>query len=208
MKNLIINIGLIALVTLLLILGMLWFTKIYTNHGTELVKVENLEGDLSRKAINKLSDAGLEGVVIDTVYKDGAKKLSVINQNPAPGLMVKPGRKVYLVINSANIPMVEVPSLAGETSLAQARNMLSRRHLKVGKIIKKAHSSVRSRTDEPVLEQLEHGTTDHIPPGKLIERNSEIDLVIGVPQDYYGSDSTSSGGGSAEGAETPVVADP
>ena len=195
MKKLIINIGLIGLVTMILIFGMLKFTNIYTNHGTELIEVENLEGELSRKAINRLSDAGLEGIIIDTVYKDGAKKLSVINQNPAPGLMVKPGRKVYLVINSNDVPMVEVPALAGETSLSQAKNMLSRRHLKLGKVIKKAHPSVRSRTDEPVLDQLEHGTSKHIPPGKLIERNSEIDLVIGVPQDYYGSDSTSSGGG-------------
>ena len=104
--------------------------------------------------------------------------------------------------------MVEVPSLAGETSLPQARNMLSRRHLKVGKVIKKVHSSVRSRTDEPVLEQLEHGTSNPIAPGKLIERNSEIDLVIGVPLDYYGSDSTTNGGGAPDASGVPEAADP
>jgi hypothetical protein len=62
--------------------------------------------------------------------------------------------------------------------------------LKVGNIIKEVTASVRTKNDEPVLAQYESGTTNVIKPGTLIERNSKIDLVVGISSDYYLSDST------------------
>ncbi|PCJ66532.1 MAG: hypothetical protein COA58_07065 [Bacteroidetes bacterium] len=185
MKKIAIHLGIIALIVVLLAFGTLWFLDVYTNHGSELIKVENLEGVSSKKALILLEEVGLEGIVIDTVYKDGAKKLTVINQNPEGGLNVKQGRKVYLVINTDQVPMVEVPDLANRTSLPQATSILLRRHLKVGKIIKEVNSSVRTRSDEPVLAQYKSGTTTDIKPGTMLPRNSKIDLVIGITADYY-----------------------
>lgn len=175
------HLGLIGLVCLVLATLTLYGIRFYTNHDSELIEVTDLEGLNVDKAIEQLDGIGLVGVVTDTVYKDGVPKLSVINQNPVSGLQVKPGRKVYLVINTNDIPMVEVPSLAGQTSLQQAKNILLRRHLKVGRVIEKVHPSVRSRSDEPVLAQYKHGTKEEIKGGSLIERNSQIDLVIGIP---------------------------
>lgn len=172
-------------IVVVLALGILWYLGTYTNHSSELIVVQDLEGKTGRAAMKLLNEAGLQGVVMDTVYKDGVPKNTVINQNPVAGLSVKAGRKVYLVINTNKIPMVAVPDLAGKTSLLQARNMLLRRHLKVGKIIKQVHSSVKTKSDEPVLDQYEAGTTVTILPNTLIERNSYIDLVIGIPDDYY-----------------------
>lgn len=194
MKQIAKNLFLMGVLTLVLIIGVLWYLKIYTKHNAELVTVENLEGVLVDKAIQELEAANLEGVVIDTVFKDGAKKMSVINQNPYPGQKVKPGRKVYLVINTDKVPMVEIPDLAENTSLTQAKNILARRHLRLGDIIKKPHPSVLTKNDEPVLAQYEHGTTTPLKPGGLIERNSKIDLVIGVAMNRIFSDSTSNGG--------------
>jgi len=174
-----------AAIVAVIAVGTLWYLDIYTNHGSELIELQDLEGKTGREAIRILKDAGLEGVVTDTVYKDGAAKRAVINQNPAAGLSVKPGRKVYLVINSSKVPMVAVPDLAGKTSLSQAKNMLLRRHLKVGKIIKQVNASVRTKSDEPVLAQYEAGTTKNMAPNTLVERNSSIDLVIGISKDYY-----------------------
>lgn len=180
-----------ALVAVLAV-GTLWYLDIYTNHDSELIEVQNLDGKTSREALNILKEAGLQGVVTDTVYKDGVPKNTVINQNPVAGLTVKPGRKVYLVINTNKVPMVAVPDLAGKTSLSQAKNMLVRRHLKVGKIIKQVNASVRTKSDEPVLAQYEAGTTKTISANTLIERNSSIDLVVGISADYYDApDSTS-----------------
>ncbi len=190
MKKIAINLGIMALIVLTVIFGIFWFLDTYTKHDDALVKVPNLEGVRVSKAISTLEELELQVLVSDTVYKDGAKRFAVINQNPIAGLDVKKGRKVYLVINTGDVPMVIVPDLAEKTSLQQATNILLRRHLKVGKIIKVVNSSVKTKNDEPVLAQYIAGTTEKLVPGTEIERNSEVDLVVGITANYYQSDST------------------
>lgn len=190
MKRILIHLGLVAAVSLVLVLIVLYGLKSYTNHDDPLVEVVALADMTGTEALNALGEAGLEGVIYDTVFKDGAAKWAVINQNPEPGQMVKPGRKVYLVINTGEVPMVTVPDLAQKTSLNQAQNILVRNHLRVGRIIKEMHPFVHSRTDEPVLAQYEHNTRKELKPGSLIERNSMVDLVVGISMDYYDNDST------------------
>ncbi|CAI8178023.1 MAG: Uncharacterised protein [Bacteroidia bacterium] len=175
-----IHFGLICSVSILIGLGVLWYLKIYTNHDSDLIEVTDLSGKDSNDALKYLENIGLEGEVTDTVYKDGVEKLAVINQNPAPGMMVKPGRKVYLVININSIPMVSVPDLANKSSLSQARNILIRKHLKLGKLTEQISSFVKSKNDQPILAQYYPGTDKPIKPGTMVERNSLIDLVVGI----------------------------
>ena len=174
-----------AVLAAVVTVGTLWYLDIYTNHRSELIEVANLEGKTAKDALLLLKNGGLEGLIIDTVYKDGVAKNVVVNQNPVAGLEVKPGRKVYLIVNTSKLPMVAVPDLAGKTSLNEARNMLLRCHLKVGHVIKEINSSVKTKSDEPVLAQYTAGTTNTILPNTLIERNSSIDLVIGVSANYF-----------------------
>ena len=190
MKKIGIHLGLMGLLLIVLATATMFFLRVYTKHDGELVKVKDLDGIKSNKAIEVLESMGLEGVVTDTVFKDGAKKLAVVNQNPAAGLNVKRGRKIYLVINTDKVPMVMMPDLAEKTSLPQAQSILKRAHLRLGKIIRQVDASVRTKNDEPVLAQYESGTNQILAPGTLVERNSEIDLVIGVPANYFDSDST------------------
>jgi beta-lactam-binding protein with PASTA domain len=180
MKKILIHFGLICSVSILIGLGVLWYLKIYTNHDSDLIEVTDLSGKDSNDALKYLENIGLEGEVTDTVYKDGVEKLAVINQNPAPGMMVKPGRKVYLVININSIPMVSVPDLANKSSLSQARNILIRKHLKLGKLTEQISSFVKSKNDQPILAQYFPGTDKPIKPGTMVERNSLIDLVVGI----------------------------
>ncbi len=180
MKKILIHFGLICSVSILIGLGVLWYLKIYTNHDSDLIEVTDLSGKDSNDALKYLENIGLEGEVTDTVYKDGVEKLAVINQNPAPGMMVKPGRKVYLVININSIPMVSVPDLANKSSLSQARNILIRKHLKLGKLTEQISSFVKSKNDQPILAQYYPGTDKPIKPGTMVERNSLIDLVVGI----------------------------
>jgi beta-lactam-binding protein with PASTA domain len=180
MKKILIHFGLICSVSILIGLGVLWYLKIYTNHDSDLIEVTDLSGKDSNDALKYLENIGLEGEVTDTVYKDGVEKLAVINQNPAPGMMVKPGRKVYLVININSIPMVSVPDLANKSSLSQARNVLIRKHLKLGKLTEQISSFVKSKNDQPILAQYYPGTDKPIKPGTMVERNSLIDLVVGI----------------------------
>ncbi|MBR9860874.1 PASTA domain-containing protein [bacterium] len=188
MKKILIHLGLIILTIAVLIFITLRILRVYTKHDEELIEVPELLGEQSRDAISTLEELGLRYEVMDTVYKDGERKLSVINQDPAPGLQVKSGRRVYLVINSDKIPMVEVPDLAGKTSLNQAKSILSRLGLKMGKIIERPSDMVRSTANKPVLGQRIHGDSTELQPGGLIERNSKIDLIIGVPKNQ--SDTT------------------
>ena len=180
MKKILIHFGLICSISILIGLGVLWYLKIYTNHDSNLIEVTDLSFKDSNDALKYLENIGLEGEVTDTVYKDGVKKLAVINQNPAPGMMVKPGRKVYLVININSIPMVSVPDLANKSSLSQARNILIRTHLKLGKLTEQISFSVKSKNDQPILAQYYPGTDRSIKPGTMVERNSLIDLVVGI----------------------------
>ena len=180
MKKILIHFGLICSISILIGLGVLWYLKIYTNHDSDLIEVTDLSGKDSNDALKYLENIGLVGEVTDTVYKDGVEKLAVINQNPAPGMMVKPGRKVYLVININSIPMVSVPDLANKSSLSQARNVLIRKHLKLGKLTEQISSFVKSKNDQPILAQYYPGTDKPIKPGTMVERNSLIDLVVGI----------------------------
>lgn len=189
MRKILINLSLISFLSILIAFGTLWYLNIYTNHDSVLIEVADLSGLAADDALNLLAEADLEGEVTDSVYKDGVEKLSVINQNPIAGMKVKPGRKVYLVININTIPMVKVPDLANKTSLSQARNILIRKHLKIGKITEQISLSVRTENDQPVLAQYYPGTTNPIKPETEVERNSEIDLVVGV-YGFGDSDST------------------
>lgn len=190
MKDLAKHIGYMVGVGVLLIVIALYSIKIYTKHNADLVMVPELEGLSSQKAIEELEALGLRAEIVDTVYKDGAKKLEVINQNPPCSLEVKPNRRVYLVINSDQVPMVEIPDLVGKTSLGQAKNILSRQGLRLGRVIEKPCDYVRSRSDEPVIGQFVGGDSVNLRPGGLIERNSVIDLVICVPLEVSDSNST------------------
>lgn len=190
MKKILIHLGVICLISIVSVVGVLRYLKIYTNHDSKLIEVADLSGQNSNDALKYLKNNGLVGEVIDTVYKDGVEKLAVINQNPAPGRMVKPGRKIYLVININSIPKVSVPDLANKTSLSQARNILIRKHLKIGKLTEQISSFVKSKNDQPILAQYYQGTNEPIKPGAMVERNSVIDLVVGV---YGFADSDSMG---------------
>ncbi len=61
----------------------------------------------------------------------------VLDQLPEGGVEVKPGRTVYITINSFRQKMVPVPYVAGR-SLRQAKNMLESRGLEIGELIYRA----------------------------------------------------------------------
>jgi beta-lactam-binding protein with PASTA domain len=54
----------------------------------------------------------------------------VVDQNPAPNALVKPGRRIYLTTNSGIAPQVRVPPLEG-TALREAKSRLQSVGLKV-----------------------------------------------------------------------------
>ena len=69
------------------------------------------------------SRRNLEIVINDSLHIAAYPGGVVLDQLPKGGVVVKPGRKVYVTINSVRQPMVTVPYVAGR-SLRQAKNVL------------------------------------------------------------------------------------
>lgn len=85
------------------------------------------------KAENLAKEQGFEFEVTDSLYVPTAEGGEVLDQNPAAGVEVKPGRRVYVVINAFGEKMVTIPYVAG-LSLRQAINTLDVSGLKIDKI--------------------------------------------------------------------------
>jgi beta-lactam-binding protein with PASTA domain len=106
-----------------------------SRHG-QSTPVPDVGGMKAEEAVEKLDDAGLEGIITDSLYADGKKPGVILEQNPEAGQEVKSGRKIYLLVSTGNPPLVEIPDLR-DLSLREANALLETKGLKLGKIGKK-----------------------------------------------------------------------
>ncbi len=60
-----------------------------------------------------LESKGFEVELQDSIYNDTAKPLSVLRQFPEAEAVVKVNRTVYLTVNKAVAPLIEMPNLEG-----------------------------------------------------------------------------------------------
>ncbi|MCS6982015.1 MAG: PASTA domain-containing protein [Flavobacteriales bacterium] len=141
----------------------------YTRHD-DVRTVPDVKNMYVEDAEEVLDDAGLVAVVSDSTYQDGVEPGAVLEQNPEAGSQVKKNRKVYLIINSSQPPLVPMPDLR-DLSKREAIAILETRGLKVGKIYTKPGFGA-------VLDQLFRGMS--VPPGMKVRKGLEIDLVIGT----------------------------
>lgn len=170
MRNRLIHIVL-PVVTLLAIVwgGWLWLRS-YTLHGVAS-RVPDLKGLSLAEATAMLEDRDLRAMVIDSVYHDGAPKGSVVDQDPRAGDEVKPGRKIYLVLNASQPKMIDMPKLV-DLSKRQAISVLDIIGLKVKELQYKPDPCV-----DCVIAQLYQGQP--IAPDTRIRRGEAITLVLG-----------------------------
>ncbi|PEN12305.1 penicillin-binding protein [Longibacter salinarum] len=89
----------------------------------------------------------------------------VVDQNPPPNSSVKPGRRVYLTVNSGTAPTVSVPDLTG-TSLREARNRLTSLGLEVG----------QERVDSIPSPYARTVTRQQPEPGDSLKKGSSVDI--------------------------------
>ncbi|HPE85809.1 MAG: PASTA domain-containing protein [Bacteroidales bacterium] len=174
-KKFIINFGLAMGITLLIVMGVLKAINIFTRHGQAFAVP-----DYSGIPVDSLSayDPGhnFRYIIIDSIYQTGAERGTIILQNPAPGALVKEGRKIYFTIVALLPEKVPMPNLL-DLSLRQAITRLKTNGLKPGTL-----NYVTSFDRNAVLGQLLHGDT--IPPDSLILKGSTIDLVLGTGYDH------------------------
>ena len=159
----------LAIIGILLLLFMLSL-RFVTRHGSTLT-VPAVIGKSFDDAKKILEDQGFEVEIQDSIYNDTAKALTVLRQYPESESNVKVNRTVYLTINRAIAPTIEMPLIEG-LSYRNAIVVLKQYGLKLGDTSYKADFARNS-----VLEQSYNG--DKIKPGTRIRMGSVIDLVLG-----------------------------
>lgn len=97
----IINLAIIVAVAILGICIVYFSIAIFTKHG-ESDTVPGVENMSYTEAIKILHEEGFKVDIRDSLYKDDVKPGFVIEQFPKAGSTVKPGRKIFLYINSVH----------------------------------------------------------------------------------------------------------
>lgn len=144
---------------------------IITHHG-ESQSVPDFTGLTLAKAFELADDKNLTIEVIDSVFSAPGKKGTIITQNPPPNFKVKKGRTIHVTIKTFNPEKILMPDFTG-VSLIQAKADIESYGLKIGKL-----KYVPDIATNNVLEQYYNGKP--IAPGTRIEKNSKIDLVLGL----------------------------
>ncbi len=157
-----------------LIAGAVFFLDFVTQHNKELV-VPDFSNMTVAEAEATAAQVGVRVEVTDSVYAKRMRKGAVRDQNPAPGTMVKEGRRILLTINAMNAKKVTMPDLVG-LSMRQALAELQSRGLVLGRLI-----YVEDLATNNVLRQLKGNR--EVEPGKSVETETVIDLVVGLNPD-------------------------
>lgn len=166
LKTILLALGVLAIY---LFLSMV-FTGWYTRHG-QSIKVPKVSGMPVENAETILDDNDLELVIIDSVYNEDMKPNTIVEQDPQPDLLVKPGRKIYVTVNTGIIPKVKMPKLInGSSNLAKV--LLQNSGLKLGRV-----DSVKS-TFGPGLVIRQKFKGRDITPNTQLEKGSIIDIVV------------------------------
>lgn len=164
--NILFGLVLVFLLLFLFLLSLDYFTR----HGKTLIIPAVTNVPLSQ-AEKILKDQGFDIQIQDSIYSDTAAPLSVLRQFPEADAVVKENRTVYLTINRAIAPSIEMPNLEG-MSFRTAQIVLKQYGLKVKDTIFKPDFAKNS-----VLEQ--QYNSERIKPGTRIAMGSGITLVLG-----------------------------
>ena len=143
-----------------------WFT-----HHDQSKTVPQVIGKSFETAKEILEKAGFEVEIQDSIYVDTTKALQVLKQVPEADEVVKVNRAVYLTINRAVPPMIDMPNIVG-FSYRSAEMALRNSNLRPGDTTFKADFAKNA-----VLEQWHEGAI--IKPGTKIQMGSTIDMVLG-----------------------------
>ena len=116
------NIVVIALVLVGLAIAAFVVMAFATRHSARRT-VPDFVGLMMNDAEYFAGRRDLQIIVNDSLYVASYPGGVILDQLPKGGVVVKPGRKIYVTVNSSRQRMVTVPDVAGR-SLRQAKNML------------------------------------------------------------------------------------
>lgn len=121
----IIGINIVAMIAVLCVVcfAVLSCLDSYTRHG-EAVQVPNIAGKHIDDAATVLRESKLDFEVVEYKYKRGVAADKVLEVLPAPGSLVKEGRRVQITLSSSKEPMQPLPDVADNSSLREAEARL------------------------------------------------------------------------------------
>lgn len=165
-------VNLLVMLVAIMLIFILFFSSlgIITRHSS-LEKVPSVVGKNAQDATDLLEANGFEVAITDSVYIDTAAPMSVIRQSPDADASVKIHRTIYLTVNRAVAPLIDMPDLRG-FSYKSAELYLKSLGLKVGDT-----SYTPDIARNAVKEQLLNGKP--VDPGTKINMGSAISLVLG-----------------------------
>lgn len=173
------NLVLIACVILAMAVAAHVLMQLGTRHGARRT-VPDFSGVKFDDAVRIARERSLELHVNDSLFVPAYEGGIVLDQLPEGGVEVKPGRTVYVTINSYRQKMVPVPYVAGR-SLRQAKNMLEIAGLEIGELVYRADMATNY-----VLEERFEGRPVTAGSRLEAEMGSGITLYVGV-EDGYGT---------------------
>lgn len=135
----------------------------YTRHDVSIT-VPNVEEMPVEEARDVLQQKGLQVEQQQGRYNPNVPRDLVVDQSPPHSSAVKPGRRVYLTINTGEVPTVQIPDFTG-TSLREARNRISSIGLEVGAV---QEDSVPSPYPQTVTRQRPEAG-DSLKQGKTVD---------------------------------------
>jgi beta-lactam-binding protein with PASTA domain len=169
-KPLWVNILVVIVLTVLVVLVFFGSLDYLTRHN-QYQKVPAIVGKNVDAARKVLEDKGFEVEIQDSLYIDSVPRLAVIKQSPAGDANVKVNRTIYLTINRAQPPLIEMPNLIG-FSIRNAQMYLGNLGLHLGDTTFRPDIAKNA-----VLEQLYNGKP--IKAGTKIFMGSTISFVLG-----------------------------
>ncbi|MBQ0063619.1 MAG: PASTA domain-containing protein [Prevotella sp.] len=127
-----INICAMLVVLIVIVVCLHLAARIYTNHG-EVVRVPDVSGMSLERAKLKLEKIGLVVNIADSAYNHRLPSGQVLKQLPAKDSRVKPGREIYLTINSKTASTIQIPDLIENSSYRKAEATLTAMGFKLSK---------------------------------------------------------------------------
>lgn len=175
--------GLAAVTAVVYVVFNLWLMPSFTRHEVS-VSVPDVINLGEEDAVASLEEAGLSAEPV-ILRKPNLPKDVVIDQNPPPFAEVKPGRRVYLTINTGDTTTVVVPRVESY-GIRQARNMLMQADLVVGEVLPDSIPSVY----EDIITRQDPAPGERVAPGTMVSllygtglgsNNVAVPDVTGLP---------------------------
>lgn len=136
--------------------------------GGKEVEVPDIRGKEVALALEDLSRVGLNLKLSERHFDDGIPEDHIISQDPRPGIGVKQGKEIKVIISKGS-QKVFVPEVKGK-SLRSAGITLRQSGLKMGKA---------ARTYSDLIEE-DTIMAQSLEPGVEVNRNSEINLLVSL----------------------------